>query len=98
MNHMRSELARHLLSHPQRRHEAKQEQGSRVVKDLHVRQTDDGTLHHERHMENGLQIMDSTRDLDELHDLLEEHFGGEPNEGEEHADGEEEREEHYGKG
>jgi hypothetical protein len=87
---MREDLdsAFHTLTHPHRKDEAKQEQGSRVVRELHLKQLEDGTLHHEMRHPNGLQVFDTTHDLDLVHDLLEQHFGTE-NEGEQ-----EEREEH----
>ena len=69
--------------------------GSRVVKELHLKQLEDGTLHHEMRHPNGLQVFDTTHDLDLVHDLLEQHFGSE-NEGEEEhgADRASEHEEH----
>jgi hypothetical protein len=77
----------HTLTHPHRKEEAT-EGGHRVVRELHLKQLEDGTLHHEMHHPNGLQVFDTTHDLDLVHDLLEQHFGTE-NEGEH-----EEREEH----
>jgi len=74
--------ALHTFTHPGPKKVEKKE--PEVEKELHVRKLHDGSYHHTvSHHPYGERREGSTHDLDEIHDLLEEHFR-EQKEGEEH--------------
>lgn len=74
------EMVHHTLTNPRRRAEESKEhdQGAEAEKELHVKKLHDGSYHHTVSHPYGERREGSTHDLDDIHDLLEEHFG-EPN-------------------
>ena len=79
MDHSAHSFASHALAHEKAKH--------KLLKELHVRELHDGSYHIVRHHGDGHPVTEhSAKDLDHVHDHLEEHMG-QPNEGEEAAEG-----------
>jgi hypothetical protein len=85
------ESAFHTLTHhPKKAEKRDSEEHERPRKHFHAHELHDKTYHIEKDHGEGEMETASAGDLDEVHDALEEHFGG-PNEGEQEG---EEHEEH----